>query len=125
MVGGSASATVTLDAQAALTLPEPSVAAHEIGVVPNGNVKPDGGTQAVVTPGQLSAPDALKMAGAPPGPVHSTVIGAGHVTLGFSWSCTVTMAEHTSCAPLLSVTVSVTAVAPREYGEAGDWRSVI
>src|SRR5712692_7094321 len=35
------------------------------------------------------------------------------------------MAEHISCAPLLSVTVSVTAVAPREYGEGGDWMSVI
>jgi len=84
MVGGVVSATVTLDAQAALMLPEESVASHEIAVVPSGNAEPDGGVQAVVTPGQLSAPGAVKVADAPPGPVHSTVTGAGQVTLGFS-----------------------------------------
>ena|SRR5262249_41962770 len=45
--------TLTLKLQLAV-LPEVSVAVHVTVVVPAGNVEPDGGTQAVVTPGQLS-----------------------------------------------------------------------
>src|SRR2546428_13223462 len=91
MVGGVVSRTVTLEVQAGLTSLDASVAVHEMGVVPSGNVEPDGGAHAVVTPGQLSVADALKIAGAPLGPVHSTVTGAGHVIFGGSASDTVTV----------------------------------
>ena len=44
---------------------------------------------------------------------------------GGVWSITVTVAEQEAAAPLLSVTVRVTAVVPKTYGPAGNWLSVI
>jgi hypothetical protein len=46
--------TLTLNEQVAV-LPEASVAVQVTVVVPTGKVEPEGGTQATVTPGQLSA----------------------------------------------------------------------
>jgi hypothetical protein len=54
MSGGSMSFTVTVKLQDAVA-PFPSVAVQVTVVAPTGKVEPDGGAQAKVTPGQLSA----------------------------------------------------------------------
>src|SRR5688572_26671943 len=47
--------TVTVNVHVASALrPDVSIAVHVTVVVPSGNVDPDGGTHATVTPGQLS-----------------------------------------------------------------------
>jgi len=48
-------------------------------------------------------------------------VAAGQLTEGGVVSATVTSAVHEVDAFLLSVTVSVTVVAPTEYGPAGVW----
>src|SRR5205823_1627513 len=63
MVGGVfvvVELTVTVKVHVAV-LPAPFVAVQVTGVVPNGNAEPDGGTQLVVTPGQLSVVGAAKL----------------------------------------------------------------
>src|SRR5438552_14620904 len=45
----------------------------------------------------------------------------GQVIIGAVTSTTVTVAMQLLIAPWLSVTVSVTGVAPNQYGPAGDW----
>ena len=52
--GTSVSWILTVNVQA-LVLPEASIAVQVTIVVPVSNVDPDGGAQATVTPGQLSA----------------------------------------------------------------------
>jgi hypothetical protein len=80
MTGGVVSATFTSDRHV-LVFPEVSAAVHDTDVVPSGNVEPDWGQTTEAT-AQLSVADALNEAVAPSGPVHSSVIGAGHEMLG-------------------------------------------
>src|SRR2546425_3027058 len=70
-VGGVVSLTVTLEVQE-FEFPEPSVALQEMLVVASGRVDPDAGQFVEGIP-QLSLAAALKVAVAPPGPVHSTI----------------------------------------------------
>ena len=51
--GGCVSCTVTVKPQVAV-LPDVSIAVAVTAVVPFGNVEPDGGLTATITPGQLS-----------------------------------------------------------------------
>ena len=53
IAGGSVSLTVTVNVHR-LVLPEASVATQVTVVTPFGNVEPDAGEHATVTPGQLS-----------------------------------------------------------------------
>jgi hypothetical protein len=77
-----ASKTVTVKEQVAV-LPAASVAVQVTVVDPNGNVDPDGGTHAVVTPGQLSvATGGSKVTTTiPPGSATATTF-AGQVIVG-------------------------------------------
>src|SRR2546425_266816 len=70
-LGAVVSLTVTLEVQE-FEFPEPSVALQEMLVVASGKVDPDAGQFVEGIP-QLSLAAALKVAVAPPGPVHSTI----------------------------------------------------
>jgi hypothetical protein len=93
-----AAKSVTLKLQEAV-LPEASVAVHVTVVVPTGKVEPDGGVQAVVTPGQLSLAVGAGKVTVPlvaSGQVcaATAVTGAGQVIVGGCVSWTVTVKEH-------------------------------
>ena len=93
-----AAKSVTLKLQEAV-LPEASVAVHVTVVVPTGKVEPDGGTQAAVTPGQLSLAVGGGKVTVPlvaSGQVcAATVVTlAGQVIVGGWVSLTVTVKEH-------------------------------
>src|SRR5262245_25896721 len=122
-MGGFVSTTVTLVVQL-LAFFAVSAALQVTAVVPSGKLVPEAG-QLTTAASQLSRAVAANEAGALPPPEHSTVIGAGHVTVGGSVSSTVTVPVHVENSPLLSVTVSVTIVVPAPNGPAGDWLSVI
>jgi len=104
--------TVTLKTQLAV-LPLASIAVQVMGVVPRANRVPDGGTHAVVAPGQLSLVVATKLtiASQRPASVFVTMF-AGHTAMGSSPSCTVTVKLHRLVFPLASVAVQFTAVTP-------------
>jgi hypothetical protein len=65
-----------------------------IVVVPIGRQEPDGGTQATVTPGQLSVAGGFGNVATlhPPEPIAKTLVG--HVIVGGCVSLTVTVNEH-------------------------------
>lgn len=113
MAGGCVSMTVTVNEQLAVWL-DVSVAVQSTGVVPFGNVDPDGGLQLEVTPGQLSFAVGEKLTTAE----HRfsavvVVMFAGQLIVGFSSSLTVTVNEHAvEVLPLASVAVHVTGVVP-------------
>src|SRR5205809_108552 len=89
--GASVSLTVTLNVQA-FVFPLVSVAVHVTVVIPVPKALPLAGTQADVTPGQLSAAVAVKMtllAQLPPAVV--TTMSDGQEMVGFSVSLTVTV----------------------------------
>jgi len=93
-------------------LPEVSVAVHVTVVVPAGNVEPDGGTHAAVTPGQLSEAvggGKLTTVLVVSGQVcaATAVTGAGQVIVGACMSLTVTVNEQLGPAVLVQVTVVV------------------
>jgi hypothetical protein len=95
--------TETVKLQVAV-LPEASVAVHVTVVVPTGTAAPEGGTQAVVTPGQLSLAVGLgNVVGVAAGIGHATgataVILAGQVMLGGCVSFTVTVNEQVGAPP--------------------------
>lgn len=108
--------TVTVKLHVAV-LPDASVAVQVTVVVPMGNVEPEGGVHATVTPGQLS--DAV---GAGKVTVALLEIGqvcaatavtfAGQVIEGGCVSLTVTVNEQLLVLPDASVAVQVTVVAP-------------
>src|SRR5438128_11429260 len=82
MTGPVVSVTVTVN-DAVLRLPCASVAAQVTAVGPNGKVDPLAGVQVVASgPSSMSVADAVKVWGAPPAPVASTVAFAGTVTTG-------------------------------------------
>ena len=82
-------------------------------VVPSGNVAPLAGVQlTATTPSTVSAADAVKLNGAPPGPVASIVALAGTVTTGRVVSLTVIVNDAVLRLPCASVAVHVTVVAP-------------
>jgi hypothetical protein len=107
MTGGVVSTTVTFELQL-LVLLDASLTWHVNGVIPSGNLDPEGGTQVgAPTPGQLSDTTGLRVTGVPVGPVHSTV-GVGHEIFGNCLSSTVTLAVQVLVTLSGSVTVSVT-----------------
>ena len=102
--------TVTVNEQVAV-LPEASVAVHVTVVVPCGNADPDGGTQVVTTPGQLSLEEGVvkvttsaTVSGSP-----VAVIGEGQVIVGGCVSFTVTVNVQLGPSP---AAVHVTVVVP-------------
>jgi hypothetical protein len=103
--------TLTVKLQLAV-LPEVSVAVQVTVVVPAGKIEPDGGTQATVTPGQLS--EAVGAGNVTAVVVESgqvcaatAVTLAGHVIVGGCTSLTVTVNEQLGPAVLVQVTVVV------------------
>ena len=112
--------TVTVNEQFEL-LPDVSVAVHRTVVVPSGNVDPEGGTHAVVTPGQLSVATGLGYV-----TVRLVAIGhdaaatlvrlRGHVMAGDCVSLIVTAKEQLAGLPLASLTEHTTVVIP--FGKA-------
>src|SRR5438105_4899505 len=102
MLGGVVSCTVTPDEHEPV-LPDGSVAEQVSIVEPSANVDPDGGAHVTGRlAAQLSVADAVKLAGAPAGLVHSSVALAGHVTVGRWRSRTVTTALQLAVAPAAS-----------------------
>jgi hypothetical protein len=86
-------------------------------VVPTGKTEPEGGTQAIVEPGQLSETKAEYVTLAAHWPtVLSTVLLAGQVAEGGSLSFTVTVNWQVSCKPPASLAIQVTVVTP--FGKA-------
>ena len=94
---------------------EASVAVHVTVVTPTGNAEPDAGTQLTVAPGQLSeAVGVVYVTVADPedGGASTTVMFAGHVTVGASLSVIVTVNVHVAVFAAASVAVHVTVVMP-------------
>jgi hypothetical protein len=112
IVGGSQSFTVTVNVQLDV-LPEASVAVTVTVEVPTGKAEPEAGLATTLKPAQLSVPVATKFTTAEhwPGALH-TVTLAGHCTVGFSQSFTVTVKEHCWLLPEASVAVTTTVVVP-------------
>src|ERR1035437_7925649 len=97
-----------------LVLPEESVAVQVTVVTPLAKVEPLGGTQATVTPGQLSVAVAAKVTlllEHRPESVFATIL-VEQVTLGGSLSRIVTVKLHELVLPEESVAVQVTVVTP-------------
>jgi hypothetical protein len=116
-VPATAALTLTVNVQV-LVLPEVSVAVQVTVVTPIGKLEPDGGTQVVVTPGQLSDvlgenPTVAEFW--PKGAV--TIALLGHVIVGRSVSLTVTVKLQVLVLPLASVAVQITVVTPFENVE--------
>src|SRR3954447_2672614 len=114
MAGGVTSRTVTVKVFVP-ALADWSEALQVTVVAPMGNVEPEAGVQ--VTAGEefrasLSLAEAVKVTGAPAGPVGSTVIGAGTVTTGGRTSWMVTVNVLVAVLPDASVEVQVTVVTP-------------
>jgi hypothetical protein len=113
--------TETVKLQVAV-LPAASVAVQVTVVVPTGTTVPDGGTQAAVTPGQLSVAVGFgNVAVVDAGNGHATVATAatfvGHVMLGGCVSFTVTVNEQV--APPVSLQVTVVVPTGKNDPEAG------
>jgi hypothetical protein len=112
IAGFSLSRTVTVKAQVSV-FPEASVAVQVTVVVPRPNAVPLAGSQATLTPGQLSDAAASKLTAAVHWPASVlTFKSGGQATDGFSLSVTVTANEQTASLPLPSVAVQVTTVTP-------------
>ena len=116
-VPATAALTLTVNVQV-LVLPEVSVAVQVTVVTPIGKLEPDGGTQVVVTPGQLSDvlgenPTVAEFW--PKGAV--TIALLGQVIVGRSVSLTVTVKLQVLVLPLASVAVPMTVVTPFENVE--------
>ena len=95
-------------------MPAASVAEQVTVVVPSGNVEPDAGEQEAATePDTVSVAEAEKLTTAPEGPVASTVILAGTVTVGGVVSTTDTLKLALPVFPAASVAEQLTAAAPR------------
>ena len=109
------SITVTPNPQE-LEYPELSVALQDTSVDPIENVEPEVG-QLVDEGPQRSEAVALNDTLAPLGPVHSAVIGAGHVISGGVVSTTVTEELQELVFPEPSVALQSTVVDPRENVE--------
>jgi hypothetical protein len=75
-------------------LPATSVAVQVTEVVPTGRQEPDGGTQATVTPGQLSLPVGVANVTTLHGPLAIAKTLVGHVIVGGCVSFTVTVNVH-------------------------------
>ena len=108
-----------------------SVAVHVTVVVPTGNDEPDAGTQFTVAPGQLSdgvGTVYVTVADPEDGGDSTTVMLAGHVTVGTCVSLTVTVNEHVVFGLFgdASDAVHVTVVVPtgNEDPEAGTQETV-
>jgi hypothetical protein len=105
-------------------LPEVSVAVQVTVVVPTGTGEPEGGTQATVTPGQLSVATgggketAVAAAGGQAG-AATAVTEAGQVMTGGCVSLTVTLKVHDTGLPFSSSAVQVTLVVPTGKNEPG------
>jgi hypothetical protein len=110
--GGSVSTTFTRNDPEDV-LPEPSVAVQLTVVVPIAKAVPDGGTQATVTPGALSAAVGVYVttAVARPGSVDF-VISAGTVIDGGSVSTTATQKDFEVKFPAMSIAVQMTSFGP-------------
>src|SRR6266496_4934056 len=94
-------------------LPEPSVAVQVTVEAPSGKTEPEAGEQTTVAAEQLSAAlGVAKVTMAPADAVATAATLAGQMMVGGVSSTTVTVAAHEADAPWLSVTVSVTKVAP-------------
>ena len=104
--------TVTVKEQVALLLAV-SVAVQATEVTPLAKLEPLGGTQATVTPGQLSEAVAVNVTllAQEPGAVL-TVRFAGQVMAGSWVSLTVTVKEQVALLLAVSVAVQVTVVTP-------------
>ena len=107
IVGGALITTVTLKLQLALR-PTASVTTQLTGVVPVGNVLPDGGVQLVVQPGQLSLDEVLHVAVV----TLVTAMSAGQLMVGSSLSTTVTLKVQFVEFDASSVAVQLTGVVP-------------
>src|SRR5579871_4064077 len=95
-------------------LPAASVAVQVTCVVPAGKVEPDGGSQLIVTPGQLSVADAANVTVASQLLLSlSTSMSAGHEMIGFSSSSTKTSNEQLVVRPTASLAVQLTVVSPK------------
>nr|WP_238145304.1 hypothetical protein [Antricoccus suffuscus] len=96
------------------TFPAASVAVHDTGVVPIGNVDPDAGEQVTGTsPLTRSVAVALKVTTAPDADVADILISAGRARLGGVESTTVTEKLSFAEFPAASLAVHDTVVVPR------------
>src|SRR5664279_4126980 len=109
-IGAVVSTTVTVNPPVAV-LPVASRAVHSTGVEPSGNAAPDAGLHVTVGFGSTrSVAPAVKVTGAPAGPVASTVTSAGGVTIGAVVSTTVTVNPPVAVLPVASRAVHSTGV---------------
>jgi hypothetical protein len=105
-------------------LPDASVAVQVTVVVPTGTGEPDGGTQATLTPGQLSVATGggkettVAAAGGQAG-AATEVTKAAQVMTGGCVSLTVTLKVHDTGLPFSSSAVQVTLVVPTGKNEPG------
>ena len=113
IAGAVASRTVTVKVQEPI-LPDASVAVQVTVVVPTGKPDPEAGTQTTVALPQLSVPvGVVYVTVAVQVPTGALVtMFAGHVTVGFVASLTVTVNMHEPVLPAGSVAVHVTVVVP-------------
>src|SRR5260221_7583559 len=112
ITGTSMSFTMTLKLQLAV-FPAASVAVQVTVFVPVPKLEPLVGTQATVTPGQLSVAVAAKFTTGPhwPGTVL-VVMFAGQVRMGISMSSTVTLKLQVAVLPEASVAAQITRFVP-------------
>jgi hypothetical protein len=111
MTGGVVSRTTT-SKEALEVRPSLSFAVQVICVVPMANVEPDAGVHVgVMEPSQRSVAVALKVTGAPFGPVTCAVMVDGTVSVG-AVSLTLTEKDVVAECPHVSLAVQVTGVAP-------------
>lgn len=104
--------TATLNVQLAW-LPDGSVAVQLTVVTPNGNADPEGGRQAKVAPGQLSATVGEKLTTVDGWPVVAvTLMSAGQLIVGGIGSITVKVVEQVALLLLASLTVTTIVVVP-------------
>lgn len=108
MTGSSRSSTCTVNTHVTLLLLL-SVAVQFTGVVPFGNLAPDGGTHITVGPPHSSATIGAKVSKASqrPGSIGTSML-VEHVRTGGSVSRTVTVKEQLSVLPAASLAVHVT-----------------
>jgi hypothetical protein len=116
MTGFSLSTTVTVKLQR-FVLPLVSLAMHCTVVTPFGKLPPEGGTQTIVAPAQLSLTVGSNktIASHRPGLVFARML-VGQAVTGGRLSFTVTVKAQAAAFWLVSVAVQATTVAPR-----GNW----
>jgi hypothetical protein len=113
IVGGSASRTVTENAQV-LLLPDRSTAVQKTVLVPGTKFEPLGGSQVTATPSQLSVADERKSTVALQLPGGGLVrMAAGQAMRGSSRSSTVTVKLQVTLLLVASTAMQCTAVVPR------------